>query len=139
MTTLKRAKLAVDAVHLGALPKLPRDADEPIFAEPWHAQAFALAVSLSERGCFTWAEWAAALSDQIAAAEAEGDPDDGSRYYQHWLAALERLVTAKGWCDFDSLQSRKEAWAEAYRRTPHGMPVQLAGKSAPRTPRTPRN
>ena len=33
----------------------------PVFAEPWQAQAFALAVRLSEQGHFTWKEWAELL------------------------------------------------------------------------------
>ena len=47
-------------------------------------------------------------------------------YCRHWLAALERLVTAKGQLGREALQTRKEAWAEAYRHTPHGQPVKLA-------------
>jgi hypothetical protein len=47
-----------------ALPCLPQDNGEPVFAEPWQAQAFALAVKLSEQGCFTWKEWAAALANE---------------------------------------------------------------------------
>ena len=81
---------------LAALPRLPRDEGGPVFAEPWQAQAFALAVRLSEQGHFTWKEWAAALADELKAAADRGEPDDGSRYYEHWLAALERLVAAKG-------------------------------------------
>jgi nitrile hydratase accessory protein len=108
------------------LPALPRDAGGPVFAEPWQAQAFALAVKLSEQGHFTWKEWAAALAEELKAAANRGEPDDGSGYYQHWLAALERLVTAKGLSDSASLLARKEAWAEAYRHTPHGKPVELA-------------
>ena len=53
-------------------------------------------MKLSERGHFTWKEWAATLSDELAAAARRGEADDGSRYYEHWLTALERLVTAKG-------------------------------------------
>src|SRR5215470_13403843 len=30
--------------------RLPREKDGPVFAEPWEAQAFALAVKLSEQG-----------------------------------------------------------------------------------------
>ncbi len=112
------------AARLAALPDLPRDAGEPVFALPWHAQAFALAVTLSDRGVFTWAEWTAALSAQIRTAGTDG-PDDGSRYYGHWLAALELLVLDKGLCDAPSLDRRREAWAQAYRRTPHGAPVTL--------------
>jgi len=92
-----------------------------VFAEPWQAQAFALAVKLSEQGHFTWKEWAAALADELKAAE----PDDGSRYYEHWLAALERLVIAKGLSNPAAMLERKQAWADAYRHTPHGKPVEL--------------
>lgn len=110
---------------LAALAPLPRDEAGPVFAEPWQAQAFALAVKLSEQGHFTWKEWAAALADEIKAAAGRGEPDDGSRYYHHWLAALERLVAAKKLSNPAALLARKEAWAEAYRRTPHGKPVEL--------------
>jgi nitrile hydratase accessory protein len=111
--------------RLAALPRLPRDSGGPVFAEPWEAQAFALAVKLSEQGHFTWKEWSAALADELRAAASRGEPDDGSRYYHHWLAALERLVTTKGLADASALVARKAAWAEAYRRTPHGKPVEL--------------
>jgi len=107
------------------LPRLPRDQEGPVFAEPWQAQAFALAVRLSEEGHFTWKEWAA-LADELQAAADRGDPDDGSHYYHHWLAALERLVLAKHLTDGAALLARKEAWADAYRHTPHGKPVELA-------------
>ena len=102
------------------------DLENPaVFAEPWEAQAFALAVRLSEQGHFTWKEWTAALADEIKAARDRGEPDDGTRYYHYWLAALERLVTAKGLADQAALLARKEAWADAYRHTPHGKPVEL--------------
>jgi nitrile hydratase accessory protein len=102
-----------------------------VFAEPWQAHAFALAVKLSEQGHFTWKEWATALADELKAATSRGEPDNGSRYYHHWLAALEHLLTAKGLTDPETLLARKEAWAEAYRRTPHGKPVELAGSGSP--------
>ncbi len=114
-----------DAERLGALPPLPRDEEGPVFAEPWQAQAFALAVKLSEMGHFTWKEWAAALAGELKAAANRGEPDDGSHYYHHWLAALERLVTERGLADHAALLTRKEAWADAYRHTPHGKPVEL--------------
>jgi nitrile hydratase accessory protein len=103
----------------------PSDSNGPVFAEPWQAQAFALAVRLSAQGYFTWKEWAAALADELKAAAGRGEPDDGSHYYEHWLAALERLVASKRLVTLEALGRRKEAWAEAYRHTPHGKPVQL--------------
>ena len=117
--------MAAEPQALAALPHLLRNEGGPVFAEPWQAQAFALAVKLSEQGHFTWKEWAAALAHELQAAANRGDPDDGSRYYEHWLAALEGLVTAKGLAEPTALVLRKEAWTEAYRNTPHGRPVEL--------------
>jgi nitrile hydratase accessory protein len=125
MTTLRSPDLTIEANRLSDLPRLPRDEEGPVFAEPWQAQAFAIAVKLSDEGHYTWKEWAAALADQLQAAERRGEPDDGSRYYEHWLAALETLVTAKGLADPAALHARKAAWADAYRHTPHGQPVAL--------------
>ena len=111
--------------RIASLTSLPRDAGGPVFAEPWQAQAFALAVQLSAHGYFTWNEWAAALAEELESAADRGHPDDGLRYYEHWLAALERLVSAKALSHPSELLARKEAWADAYLRTPHGKPVAL--------------
>ena len=113
------------AEKLAALPRLPRDEGGPVFSEPWQAQAFALAVKLSEHGHFTWKEWANVLADELKVAASRGEYDDGSHYYEHWLAALERLVAAKGLSDRAAMLARKEAWADAYRHTAHGKPVEL--------------
>jgi nitrile hydratase accessory protein len=126
MIILSRPDPGIEAERLDALPRLPREKDGPVFAEPWQAQAFALAVKLSEQGYFTWKEWAAALADELKAAEGRGEPDDGTHYYEHWLATLERLVVNKGLTDRDAMRDRKEAWAEAYLHTPHGQPVELS-------------
>jgi len=115
----------IDTERLSVLPQIPRDESGPVFAEPWQAQAFALAVKLSGQGYFTWKEWAAALAEEIKAASARGEVDDGTHYYEYWLAALERLVTQRGLTDAGALAERREAWADAYRHTPHGKPVEL--------------
>jgi nitrile hydratase accessory protein len=125
MTTLSTPDLKLGAETLSALPRLPADQDGPVFAEPWQAQAFAMAVKLSGQGYFTWKEWAAALAAELKSAEDRGEPDDGTRYYEHWLVTLERLVTGKGLMEPEALLARKEAWADAYRHTPHGKPVML--------------
>ena len=93
-----------------------------MFDEPWQAEAFALVVHLQGTGAFSWSEWTQALSREIAGA---GEADDGGRYYEHWLAALEDLVTRRGLAAREALDARKQAWAEAYERTPHGQPVTL--------------
>lgn len=129
MITLSQTDFRPNPDRLASLPRLPRDEGGPVFAEPWQAQAFALAVRLSAEGHFTWKEWAGTLADELKAAADRGEPDDGSRYYEHWLAALEQLVAAKGLTDSAELLKRKEAWADAYRHTPHGKPVELGAGS----------
>jgi nitrile hydratase accessory protein len=128
VTTSKQTKKTPPGDRFAGLPSLicpPADGEGPVFAEPWQAQAFALAVKLSEEGYFTWKEWAAALASELKAAASSGESDDGSHYYDHWLAALERLVASKGLASPSALSRRKKAWAEAYRHTPHGKPVEL--------------
>ncbi len=105
-----------------ALAPLRRE-DGPLFAEPWQAQALAMATRLRESGVFTAEEWATALGAAIRAAQVAGDPDDGTTYYRHVLAALESLVVAKGIADRALLASVKDAWAKAHDATPHGQPV----------------
>ena len=96
-----------------------------VFREPWEAEAFALAVSLNERGVFTWSEWAQILGDEIKKAQAAGDPDTGETYYRHWLATLERMVAEKGVTSTATLNRYREAWDHAADRTPHGQPIAL--------------
>ena len=129
MTILNTVNPDISTERLNALPRIPRDEEGPVFAEPWQAQAFAMAVRLSEQGHFTWKEWAAELAAELKAAEDRGEPDDGTHYYEHWLATLERLVSAKTLSNPTEMLARKEAWAEAYRRTPHGKPVTLGNES----------
>ena len=108
-----------------AVPSIPRDAEGPVFREPWEAQAFAMALALHERGLFTWQEWAATLGEEIKRAQASGDPDTGETYYRHWLNTLERLVAAKGVTDSATLARYRDAWDHAAERTPHGTPIEL--------------
>ena len=109
-----------------AVPGIPRDEEGPVFREPWEAQAFSMAVALHQRGVFTWPEWAATLADEIKRAQAAGDPDTGETYYQHWLAALERLVAEKGIASRATLERYRDAWDRAADRTPHGKPIELS-------------
>lgn len=116
-----------------ALPSWPgSNGGEPVFAEPWQAQAFAMTLALHRQGCFSWPEWAEALAAEIAAAQAAGDADLGDTYYRHWLAALERLMAVKGLATAAELECHRLAWAHAAHRTPHGQPIQLRSDDFPR-------
>jgi nitrile hydratase accessory protein len=75
----------------------------PVFAAPWQAQAFALAVMLQDEGVFTAHEWAQELGRQL---RVPGVCDDGSDYYERWLAALEALAIDKGLVSALTLNAR---------------------------------
>jgi nitrile hydratase accessory protein len=120
--------MSADAATLRAtqaVASIPRDDDGPVFREPWQAEAFALALSLHERGLFTWSEWAATLGDEIKKAQAAGDPDTGETYYHHWLNTLERILAEKAVTDAGQLVRTRHAWEHACARTPHGTPIEL--------------
>jgi nitrile hydratase accessory protein len=97
---------------------------EPVFGAPWEAEAFALTVSLNERGLFTWVEWAECLGAEIGS-------DPGRPYYEHWLSALEKLVERKNAMSRAERLIRIEAWREAVRRTPHGQAIELVAAATP--------
>ncbi len=107
------------------LPGQPGLAGEPVFGEPWEAHAFAMTLRLHEQGLFTWPQWAATLAEEITRAQAAGDPDDGTTYYEHWLGALERLVAESGAASTDDQERMRDAWRQAAHRTPHGQPIEL--------------
>lgn len=95
------------------------------FAEPWQARAFAIAVLASRQGCFTWSEWTHALGRELQSIS-DGDPQAAAeRYFDCWLAALQSLLIGKGAVAQAELQVRKHEWENAYRHTPHGVPVSL--------------
>jgi nitrile hydratase accessory protein len=118
---MKDTRLSIDN-----LPSLLRDQEGPVFNQPWEAKAFALAVRLTEAGCFTWSEWVKIFSLEIEAAQERADPDLGDTYYQHWLNALERICTEKGLVGGEAMRRRKSTWRLAYLNTPHGQPVDLS-------------
>ncbi|SMX43332.1 nitrile hydratase accessory protein [Maliponia aquimaris] len=100
-------------------------APEPAFAAPWHAEAFALAVALEARGCFTWAEWTEVLGAVLAEHGQARDLDGGDDYFLAWVTALERILAAKGLAEGAALAELKAGWEAAYHATPHGQPVRL--------------
>ena len=96
--------------------------DAPVFAEPWQAQAFGMTVALRDAGLFTWQEWAEALSAEL---HGPGAAADASDYYNHWLAALEKLLAAKGVAGTPEVDVLAAAWERAAHATPHGQPIAL--------------
>ena len=112
-----------------AFPSLKNDSgkDEQhfVFAEPWEAHAFAIAVKLSEKALLKWSEWLDVLAEEIKEAKDQGQPDFGNTYYQFWLSALETFLLEKNILKKSDLKSMMEQWRRAYLSTPHGNPVKL--------------
>ena len=100
------------------------DVEAPL-EEPWQAQALAIAQSLQESGVITPTQWSQALGEAIKRAQSAGDPDRGDTYYLHVLDALEHLLEEHDLVSGESLRQRKSEWEAAYKRTPHGQPVEL--------------
>ncbi|TGP23242.1 MULTISPECIES: nitrile hydratase accessory protein [unclassified Mesorhizobium] len=109
---------------------LPVGFDEPVFAEPWQAEAFAMTVALHGKGLFSWSEWAEALSAEV---KKPGAAADGHDYYERWLAALEKLLSRKGVARKGDVDELAAAWERAAHATPHGKPILLENDPGPGT------
>ncbi|MDR7144581.1 nitrile hydratase accessory protein [Rhizobium sp. BE258] len=105
-------------------PQLPKSAEgDPVFPEPWAAEAFAMTVHLHQRGLFTWSEWAETLSAEL---HQPGRAIDGSDYFDCWVAALSHILASKGVADGETILSLQRSWQRAAEATPHGRPIELA-------------
>jgi len=109
------SRIRVDAITLAATAA---EQTEAVFAEPWEARAFALALTLSADGKFSWDEFRNRLIAEIAEADAAAVSDahaaaDSSHghYYECWLAALEKLLREKALLNGEEIERRAEAIA----------------------------
>ncbi|WP_170421998.1 nitrile hydratase accessory protein [Ruegeria arenilitoris] len=107
---------------------LSYDAPEPVFAEPWHAQVFAVTVALNEAGRFDWSDWAARFSATLKRNGVHRELNSGDDYFNAWLETLEALLVEQGSAAPGDVSQLRDKWEEAYLTTPHGQPVRLAGE-----------
>ncbi|MFB4163280.1 nitrile hydratase accessory protein [Alteribacillus sp. JSM 102045] len=78
---------------------LPRKNGELEFQEPWESRSFGMALALYEKELYTsWDDFRNLLIQEIDAWEKQKGNSDWN-YYEHWLAALERLVVETGMVD----------------------------------------
>ena len=120
----------------GTLAGTDADRDSAVFAEPWEARAFALALMLSERGRFSWDEFRERLIAEIARTDAAASHERHTAaasprgpYYECWLAALEKLLREKALLDRDEIERRAEAIAAsppAPTRSQGHRPIKIA-------------
>jgi len=88
-------------------PEMP--SGDVTFAEPWEARVFGLAVALTTNGHFAWEEFRQRLIAEVAAADADasaGSP--AAKYYECWLVALDKTVTARGIAGTTEIERRAE-------------------------------
>ncbi len=107
------------------------------FQSPWHAEVFALTLSLHKAGQFSWPEWTQYLGKALKEADVpefgfaeEGldnntHEDAGDDYYHAWLGALCALLCDKQITSHQDIANMKHRWADAFKTTPHGQPVHL--------------
>ena len=107
------------------------DETEPVFAEPWLAQLFAVTHTLASGGRFAWSDWADHFTAALKLADDTGAPKDGTAYYDVWLAAFEEFLIDRGLADTAGLADLKRGWTDAYLATPHGKPVELGRSERP--------
>lgn len=103
--------MALEASQIALLRSrsLPVCADgDMVFKEPWEARAFALVVSLSQAGHFTWAEWVDCFAVQVTkATDAEAAGQTPKTYYEQWVDAAEALLAEKGLASEEQLFARR--------------------------------
>jgi nitrile hydratase accessory protein len=85
---------------------VPRKNGELVFEAPWEGRAFGLAVVLSDRRVYDWEEFRARLIEEI---------DKQPTYYESWLAALEKLLLARGVVSASELDLRTAEYASGER------------------------
>lgn len=98
--------------------------EDPVFAQPWEAKAFALTVLLNERGILDWGDWAEALGAEVAR---------GGAYYEAWLRAFQAVLARAGIAPEAEVAALARDWQRAAEATPHGTPIRLGNIPGGRT------
>lgn len=116
--------------ELNAIIAQVNEAD-PAFAQPWEADAFVIAVALSQRGYFSWPQWVEQFAQEIRDFPQRSDESAHTAYYRQWLSCLEKILSQHHLIPMSELLIREEQWRQAFLNTPHGSPVDLAAASCP--------
>ena len=95
----------MELIGVGAPPMVN---GEVVFEAPWQSRTFGMAHALCARHLYEWDEFRQRLIEEIGAADQSAD----YHYYDHFLAALVRLLDEKGLCVEDDVRGREEVYAE---------------------------
>ncbi len=106
---------------------MPTQSDTPEgFDAPWQAEAYGISQALIEAGHVSADQWARTMSTVLRRKlYDEGLPDNAETYSVAVIEALAEVASTNGIVSVQELEQRAEAWRSAYKRTPHGKPVQL--------------
>lgn len=107
------------------LKPLARTDGNPVFDEPWQAQALAMADNLIKQKIFGASEWSEHLGNLLRQAEENQQPDNSDTYYRCVIVAIENMLSERDCISKSEMKHREQAWRQAYLNTPHGMPVKL--------------
>jgi nitrile hydratase accessory protein len=107
-----------DVANMRGKEALPRKNGELVFEAPWQARAFGIAIALAQQGRYPWDDFRRQLIASIAEAEHAAlavDESAATRYYEQWLASLERVLQDRGLCSPDELERRTAEFASGAR------------------------
>jgi nitrile hydratase accessory protein len=94
------ARTLEELMRLAAL-----ESRDVVFHAPWEARAFAIALSLCQRGNYDWEDFRRLLIAEISDADHAHSPDD---YYRQFVRALEKLLTAKTIVRIDEVERQMQ-------------------------------
>ncbi len=97
----------------------------PVFEEEWQAQTLAMVDAMITNKSIEADCWSEAFGVGLKDARAAGKPDDLATYYAVALDTLQMLMTEQCQVTTAEISKKREAWKQAYLRTPHGQPVIL--------------
>jgi hypothetical protein len=106
---------------------LPSQSDAPKgFDELWLVEAYGISQALIEAGHVSADQWAKTLNAALQRKlYDEGLPDNAETYSLAIIEAFGEVFAENGIITLEELEQRSEAWRAAYKRTPHGRPVEL--------------
>jgi nitrile hydratase accessory protein len=103
--------MAIESAQISLLRSrtIPVCADgDMVFKEPWEAKAFAIVVTLSQAGQFTWLEWVDCFSAHVSAAtDVEAAGGTSKTYYEQWVDAMEDILVAKNVTSTEQLIAKR--------------------------------
>lgn len=98
-------------------------ADHQPFDQPWELRVFAMAVAAYHSGHYEWSEFQLSLIESIRRWE-NGEAGVPWSYYEHWLRALETVLSRKGLLSEAAIDEEAKAVLAITRNAKHQQKAQ---------------